>query len=109
MQWKDSYAFRVGGEYILTKLLTLSAGYAYGSNPVPESTIFPVFPAIVENHLMVGITYRLFDLFALNASYELALNKKLDAASKSLIAQEYNSSASQLGENIFHFAMSLPF
>ena len=106
LNWKDSYCIRLGLEYAASVPLTLRAGYAYGSNPVPESTIFPVFPAIVENHIMVGASYQLFDALSLNAAYEIALNKSETAISQSLLAREYNNSVSQLSENIFHLSFT---
>jgi long-chain fatty acid transport protein len=106
MDWKDAVCLRVGGEYAASKSLTLRAGYAYGSNPVPETTVFPVFPAIVENHLTAGASYRISDPITLHFAYEMALNKKQTASSQSVIAREYNGSTSQLSENIFHISMS---
>ncbi len=106
MNWKDSYSVRIGLEYAASDPLTLRAGYAYGSNPVPESTIFPVFPAVVENHLMVGVSYRLIEVLSINAAYEAALNKSETASSSSVLAQEYNNSLSQLSENIFHLSVT---
>ncbi len=59
LDWKDSYSFRIGGEYDVNSSLTVRAGFDHGNNPVPASTIFPVFPAIVENHISVGASYAL--------------------------------------------------
>jgi long-chain fatty acid transport protein len=106
MNWKDAFCVRVGGEYAPSQVLTMRAGFAFGSNPVPESTVFPVFPAIVENHLMVGASYKVSQPVALHIAYEMALNKQQTASSKSIIAQEYNGSTSQLSENIFHLSVT---
>jgi long-chain fatty acid transport protein len=106
MKWEDSYNVRFGAEYDLTNAFTIRAGYSYGSNPVPDETVFPVFPAIVENHVMVGASYNVAGPVSIHVAYELALNKKQTASSLSTIAQEYNSSTSQLGENLFHVSLS---
>ena len=106
MKWKDSYNVRVGGEFDLSKVFTVRAGYSYGSNPVPQETIFPVFPAIVENHLMAGASVAVSGPLSIHVAYELALNKTQTAAAASTIAQEYNGSTSQLGENLFHISLS---
>jgi long-chain fatty acid transport protein len=106
MNWKDSYNIRFGGEYDIVAAFTLRAGYSYGSNPVPQETVFPVFPAIVENHVMVGASYIVTGPVSIHVAYELALNKKQTAASQSVVAQEYNGSTSQLGENLFHVSLS---
>jgi long-chain fatty acid transport protein len=106
MNWENSFTVRLGGEVAASPALTLRAGYAYGTNPVPASTIFPVFPAIVENHLMLGATLGLSDAIGLNMAYELALNKSQKASTASLIALEYNNSTSELAENIVHLSLS---
>jgi long-subunit fatty acid transport protein len=109
MDWKDALCFRLGAEYKASDLLTLRAGTAIGSNPVPAETVFPVFPAIVEDHIMVGASYRLSEPLVLHAAYELAINNKQTASAQSLIAQEYNGSTSQLNESIIHIALSWNF
>jgi long-chain fatty acid transport protein len=106
MNWKDSYNLRVGAEFAANSAVTLRAGYAFGSNPVTEKTVFPVFPAIVENHVMFGASYRVADPVQLHFAYEIAMNKKQTASNQSTIAQEFNNSVSQLAENIFHLSFS---
>jgi long-chain fatty acid transport protein len=106
MYWANSFNIRLGGEYVASHMVTLRAGYAYGANPVPASTIFPVFPAVVENHLMIGATLGLSESMGLNLAYEMALNKSQKASAQSIVAQEYNGSTSELAENIFHISLS---
>jgi long-chain fatty acid transport protein len=106
MHWKDSYNVRFGGEYDLSDAFTIRAGYSYGSNPVPEETLFPVFPAIVENHVMAGATVNISGPLSIHVAYEMALNKKQTAAATSTVAKEYNNSTSQLSENLFHVSVS---
>jgi long-chain fatty acid transport protein len=106
MNWKDAFVIKVGGEYSLNPKLTLRLGYAYGNNPVPETTIFPVFPAIVENHLMVGVSYKASAPLTIHAAFEMGLNKSQKAGNPSLIANEYDGSTSQLSTILIHLAAS---
>jgi long-chain fatty acid transport protein len=106
MDWKDSYNVRVGAEFDAHPAVTLRAGYAFGSNPVPAETVFPVFPAIVENHVMLGASYRIADPVRVHFAYEMAVNKKQTASGQSMVAQEFSNSVSQLSENIFHLSLS---
>ena len=106
LDWNDETCFSIGGEYDVNKTLTVRAGYSFGNNPVPEETIFPVFPAIVENHLTCGASYHVSSVVTIHAAYELGLNNKQTASSQSVIANEYNNSVSQLYENIFHVSLS---
>ena len=109
MNWKNSVVVKIGGEYSVNPALTLRLGYAYGSNPVPETTIFPIFPAIVENHLTIGASYKVSAPLTINAAFELALNKSLTASNPSLIANEYKGSTSQLSTSLIHISASYNF
>jgi long-chain fatty acid transport protein len=106
MEWKDSYIIHAGGEYDFSKMFTFRAGYTYGTNPVPEETVFPVFPAIVENHIMAGGTFNFSPKFAVNFAYEMALNKKMTASNPSTVAAEYNNSSSSLQTMLFHLSVT---
>jgi long-chain fatty acid transport protein len=106
MYWKNTLVLRTGAEFDACKRVTLRAGYAYGSNPVPPTTVFPVFPAIVTDHFTAGFTVKLSKAFAVNAAYEYAFDKKEKASSESYIANEYNNSTSGLENYIFHASLS---
>ena len=106
MNWKDVILVKLGGEYNISNDLTLRAGFAYGNNPVPSTTVFPVFPAIVESHLTLGAGYKFTENLTVNAAYELGFKVKETASNPSIIANEYNSSSSQLGTNLFHVSLA---
>ena len=109
MNWKNSIVVKLGGEYDVNSDLTLRLGYAYGGNPVPESTIFPIFPAIVESHLTAGMSLKVSAPITINAAFEMALNKALTASSPSMIANEYDGSTSELGTTIIHISLNYAF
>lgn len=106
LNWENSLMLKIGGEYLATKELTLRLGYAYNSNPVPEATIFPIFPAIVENHIMAGLSYKVSAPLTINAALEMALNNSLKASNPSLIANEYDGSTSELSTTLIHISCS---
>jgi long-chain fatty acid transport protein len=70
--WKDQTVFAVGVQYKLNPDLALRAGYNHASNPVPDATLNPLFPAIIETHYTVGFGYRLHATRNLAASIALA-------------------------------------
>jgi long-chain fatty acid transport protein len=107
MDWKNSLSVRIGGEYAFSDAITGRIGYAYGANPVPSENLFPVFPAIVENHLMIGGSAKLSKAMSLHLAYEKALQNSQTASSVSKIAGEYNGSTCELGENIIHISLSV--
>ncbi|MBI5858398.1 MAG: outer membrane protein transport protein [Sphingobacteriales bacterium] len=106
MYWKNTIVIRTGAEITASKKLILRGGYVYGSNPVPASTLFPVFPAIVKHHITAGGSVKLTKSFIINAAYEHAFKNTETAAVKSNVANEYNNSTSRLRNDIFHFSVS---
>lgn len=109
MNWENSLMIKIGGEYLATKELTLRLGYAYNSNPVPQSTIFPIFPAVVENHVMAGASYKVSNPITINAAFEMALNNSVTASNPSLIANEFDGSTSELSTWFMHVGVSYAF
>lgn len=109
MNWKNSLLVKVGGEFIASKDLTLRLGYSFGANPVPEATIFPVFPAIVENHLTAGASYHATTQIMIHAAFEMALNNSMSASKASMIANEFDGSTSDLSTMLLHFGLSYSF
>jgi len=55
--WEDQNVFMLGAEYKYSDKLKLRAGANLSSNPVPDATLNPLFPAIIENHYTAGFGY----------------------------------------------------
>jgi long-chain fatty acid transport protein len=71
--WKDAWAFSVGGEFRATDAVILRGGVNLGDNPVPDATLNPLFPAITSQHATIGLGYtRSANTF--NLALERALN-----------------------------------
>lgn len=107
LNWKDAVVIRTGAEFSASKTVVLRCGYAYGSNPVPESTVFPVFPAVVIHHASLGGSLKLSKSVFLNAAYEHAFRNDENAAQNSLIGIQFNSSKSGLSNDIYHVSVSI--
>lgn len=56
MDWKDQWIFALGIAYEINDKWTVRAGYNYGSNPVPDDTMNPLFAANVEHHITAGFS-----------------------------------------------------
>lgn len=73
--WKDQVALSLGLSYTAIKneswkdkdRLVLRFGYNYSSNPIPNETLGPLAPLILEHHFTGGFGYR----FTENWSYDL--------------------------------------
>ena len=109
LDWDDQITVSVGGQYEFLPGAFARLGYNYGKNPIPDATIFPVFPAVVEHHLTAGGGYNVKDFFEVNAAYEVALPNTQQASDDHAIASEYDGSKSTLGEHTVHMTFSFIF
>lgn len=55
--WDDQTVFQLGVSYKATPALTLRAGASISDNPIPDSTMNFLFPAIEKNHYTAGLGY----------------------------------------------------
>jgi len=70
--WEDQTVIHIGGSYKLSSATTLRAGVNSSSNPVPSSTVNPLFPATIENHYTLGFGHDLSKKSAINFSLAIA-------------------------------------
>ncbi|MEY4732785.1 MAG: hypothetical protein RLZZ464_851 [Pseudomonadota bacterium] len=66
--WKDQTVVALGGAYQLDDAWTLRAGYNHASNPIPDGTVNPLFPAIVKDHYTAGFGYKVSKAVSVDAS-----------------------------------------
>lgn len=75
-KWEDQTVISLGGAYKVTDALTLRAGFNKASNPIPDTYLNALFPAIVERHLTLGAGYQVSDAsevnFALSKASEVS-------------------------------------
>jgi len=57
--WKDVYAFNLGGKYQLKDDLALMAGYLFDNTPAPDSTFDPSIPSAKAHVFAIGTEYNL--------------------------------------------------
>lgn len=57
--WKDQTIIMIGAQYMLRPGLALRAGINHASNPVPDGTLNPLFPAIIETHYTLGFGWNI--------------------------------------------------
>ncbi len=66
--WKDQTVVSLGGSYQMNDALVLRAGYSHSTNPVPDATVHPLFPAIVKDHYTAGFGYQIDKNMSVNAA-----------------------------------------
>lgn len=103
LHWKDSWSGKMGVAFRATDETTLRAGYLYGTNPVPDNTVFIAFPAISSQALTAGAGFTLLGLPA-ELSFVHALNATITGApSGHLLGAEYQNSSTTMQQNVFTF------
>jgi long-chain fatty acid transport protein len=55
--WKNQNVLQLGAAYKYSNELTLRFGGNFANNPVPDSTVTPLFPAIMKTHYTGGLGY----------------------------------------------------
>lgn len=68
-KYRDSFAFRVGGEYKATDALTARVGAYYDLSPVKEGYMTPETPDQDRLGLTAGVSYTFNDKFGVDASF----------------------------------------
>jgi long-chain fatty acid transport protein len=80
--WEDQWVLALGFDYKLNDRWTVRAGYNHGENPVPDDTMNPLFPAIVEDHFAAGFGWlvgnKVIDFAVERAVGATATNNNLD-------------------------------
>lgn len=108
LNWDDSYNFKLGADYMVREGTQARIGFIHGTNPVPDNTVFSIFPAIVENHLTFGVGQVVAGRITVDAAYIFSFNKKQDAVSDNhLVGSEYNNSRDQLREQLFMLSVGI--
>ncbi len=69
--WKDVTAYKLGVQWRQSPKLTLRAGVAHGSQPVPSSqALFNILaPGVTQRHYTLGLSYRISDRSEITASF----------------------------------------
>ena len=86
--WDDQTVVQLGVAYQLNDRTTLRAGYNGADNPVPDSTVHYLFPAIIENHYTFGAGYDFDDSNAVNFAMSYAPEVKVTDANGIVITHD---------------------
>ncbi|HIA01261.1 MAG TPA: hypothetical protein EYN66_05040, partial [Myxococcales bacterium] len=83
-KWNNQHVVALGAQYALTDELDLRMGYNYGTNPVPEYYLQPLFPAVVQEHFTAGFGYAPDgETFSVDMSYSYVPEASLTSSSLS--------------------------
>lgn len=71
-EWKDQTVLQLGATYMVNSQLAVRAGYNGSRNPIPDSYLNALFPAIVKDHYTLGVGYAFSKMSELNGSVTFA-------------------------------------
>ncbi|MCK4486689.1 MAG: outer membrane protein transport protein [Desulfobacterales bacterium] len=111
LDWKDSYSFRLGYEYLLTMadtLHTLRFGYLYNRNPVPDSTLVPVIPGILEHVVSVGYG-RNWKNWTFDVAYAYSFGSRQSVGTSKIIGGDYDDSSVDIDGHLLRFGIQYHF
>jgi long-chain fatty acid transport protein len=107
LEWKDSYAFRLGYEYFLTSD-TFRLGYIYTKNPVPSSTLVPLIPAILEHLISFGYGHN-WKSWTLDAGYQYTFGSRQSVETSKILGGDYDNSSVDVKAHVFTMGIQYRF
>ena len=77
--WDDQIVYALGVDYLVTEDLNLRAGYNYAEAPIEKDDVFSnlLLPAMTEQHLTLGGTYRFNNRWEASLAYMRAFENEV--------------------------------
>ena len=92
--WDNQNVIEIGGAYKANDALTLRGGLNLANNPVPDTYMNPLFPAIAKSHVTGGFGYAFSKASTFDMS--LVLTQKVSATNGSGVTTDFGGWGSQL-------------
>ena len=108
LDWKDSYAYRLGYEYLLTMTDTFRFGYIYNRNPVPDSTLVPVIPGILEHLVSIGYG-RNGKKWNFDVAYQYSFGSRQSVGTSKIVGGDYDNSSVDVDAHVFRLGIQYRF
>jgi long-subunit fatty acid transport protein len=91
LEWEDSVSVRVGCEQAISPCSVIRVGYVYHGNPIPDATLTPFIPAIVEHGISAGFS-RALGQWSVDLAYQYSFGDHREVALSSLAGGDFNFS-----------------
>jgi long-chain fatty acid transport protein len=103
--YKDTWIFRIGGEYKLNDMFMLRAGYLHDISPAPDETLDPMLPDSDRNGFTIGVGFKLNDMIHFDLAYfYLPFNQRTTNTQELGLNGTYNTITNLVGFNMgFNF------
>ncbi len=94
MRWHDSVSVRLGHEYFINADDVVRIGYTYHPNPVPDDTMLPVLPGILEHGFSIGYGHR-WKRWRFDVAYQYSLGRTREIGRSRFIGGDFDSSTNK--------------
>jgi long-chain fatty acid transport protein len=98
--YKDGYAFRLGGQYSINSKLDVRAGIKYLISPVKDGYVTPDVPDQTHFNYSAGLSYKLTNHFSADASFTFQHMKRTDTNFESGLSGTYKTNIFMPGLSI---------
>ncbi len=100
--YKNTFAFRLGGQYKVTEGLAVRLGVAYGISPVQNGYVTPETPDANRVIYTAGIGYTIKKKFGINASFYFSQLKREDTNLETGLSGTYKTNVCIPGVSLFY-------
>jgi long-chain fatty acid transport protein len=100
--YKNTFAFRLGGEYKVMDALALRLGIAYGISPVQNGYVTPETPDANRVIYTAGIGYTIKNRFGVNASFYFSSLKREDTNLETGLSGTFKTNVCVPGISLFY-------
>ena len=107
LDWENSYSFKLGYEY-LRERNTFQAGYIYNKNPVPNNTLTPLIPGILEHALSLGYKHK-GQRWTLSSAYQYSFGPKQYVGTSKIIGGDFDNSYVEVNAHWVFFNLMYTF
>lgn len=91
LDWEDGISVRTGYEFLYTSCDIFRLGYIYNSNTVPNRTLTPYIPALLDHTVSTGYT-RIWDDVRFNCAYQYAFGAEREVGTSQIIGGDFDGS-----------------
>lgn len=101
-EYKNTFAFRLGGQYKVIESLALRLGVAYGISPVQDGYVTPETPDANRIIYTAGIGYTIKQKFGINASFYFSQLNREDTNLETGMSGTYKTNVVIPGVSVFY-------
>ena len=100
--YKNTFAFRLGGQYKLTESFAVRLGIAYGLSPIQSGYVTPETPDANRVNYTIGLGYTINKRMGVNASFLFTSFKRTDTNIETQLSGTYQTKVCVPGISLFY-------